>query len=157
MKVKINCLLCGKEHDVEQREINRGNGKFCSISCSTIYSAKLKQEPNVQCAFCGVKFYRAPSKIRRSKSGLYFCSQECHNKAATLNGGLLQVWPQHYGTGNDYRRIAFAEFPHICNHCGYDVEVRILEVHHIDGDRKNNAIHNLEILCPNCHTVEHLQ
>lgn len=27
-----------------------------------------------------------------------------------------------------------------------------LELHHIDGDRYNNLIINLEILCPNCHT-----
>ena len=26
-----------------------------------------------------------------------------------------------------------------------------LEVHHIDGDRTNNEINNLQLLCPNCH------
>jgi hypothetical protein len=26
-----------------------------------------------------------------------------------------------------------------------------LELHHIDGDRTNNAVDNLELLCPNCH------
>ena len=26
-----------------------------------------------------------------------------------------------------------------------------LEVHHIDENRQNNDIHNLIILCPNCH------
>lgn len=28
-----------------------------------------------------------------------------------------------------------------------------LEVHHIDGDKQNNEIVNLSILCPNCHTL----
>ena len=28
-----------------------------------------------------------------------------------------------------------------------------LEVHHIDGDRKNNAARNLQLLCPNCHRL----
>ena len=28
-----------------------------------------------------------------------------------------------------------------------------LELHHVDGDRKNNTIHNLELLCPNCHSL----
>lgn len=27
-----------------------------------------------------------------------------------------------------------------------------LEVHHIDGDRGNNEINNLQLLCPNCHS-----
>lgn len=26
-----------------------------------------------------------------------------------------------------------------------------LEVHHLDGDRTNNAIENFQLLCPNCH------
>lgn len=28
-----------------------------------------------------------------------------------------------------------------------------LEVHHIDGDRTNNALDNLKLLCNNCHAV----
>jgi hypothetical protein len=27
-----------------------------------------------------------------------------------------------------------------------------LEVHHIDGDRTNNKVENLQLLCPNCHS-----
>jgi 5-methylcytosine-specific restriction endonuclease McrA len=28
-----------------------------------------------------------------------------------------------------------------------------LQLHHIDGDRKNNLLENLQILCPNCHSL----
>jgi hypothetical protein len=28
-----------------------------------------------------------------------------------------------------------------------------LELHHIDGNRFNNEFHNLQILCPNCHSL----
>jgi hypothetical protein len=28
-----------------------------------------------------------------------------------------------------------------------------LELHHKDGDRTNNALHNIELLCPNCHAL----
>lgn len=27
-----------------------------------------------------------------------------------------------------------------------------LEIHHIDGDRSNNELNNLQLLCPNCHS-----
>jgi 5-methylcytosine-specific restriction endonuclease McrA len=27
-----------------------------------------------------------------------------------------------------------------------------LEIHHIDGNNKNNELKNLQILCPNCHS-----
>lgn len=28
-----------------------------------------------------------------------------------------------------------------------------LELHHVDGDRTNNRLENLKLLCPNCHTA----
>jgi hypothetical protein len=28
-----------------------------------------------------------------------------------------------------------------------------LELHHRDGDRRNNALSNIELLCPNCHAM----
>lgn len=32
----------------------------------------------------------------------------------------------------------------------------LLDVHHKDGDRKNNSSENLEVLCKNCHACRHL-
>lgn len=28
----------------------------------------------------------------------------------------------------------------------------VFQIHHIDGNNKNNSINNLQLLCPNCHT-----
>jgi hypothetical protein len=28
-----------------------------------------------------------------------------------------------------------------------------LEIHHCDGDRRNNSLSNIELLCPNCHAL----
>jgi 5-methylcytosine-specific restriction endonuclease McrA len=41
-----------------------------------------------------------------------------------------------------------------CKICGFD-DLNVLCVHHIDGNRKNNDISNLEILCANCHFKMH--
>jgi hypothetical protein len=41
-----------------------------------------------------------------------------------------------------------------CARCGYDNSL-VLEVHHKDRDRENNSIENLEVLCANCHKLEH--
>lgn len=48
---------------------------------------------------------------------------------------------------------------HKCEECGRttwiidNTEYPIpLQVHHIDGDRSNNELNNLMVLCPNCHT-----
>ena len=52
----------------------------------------------------------------------------------------------------NYRKLAFEKYAHICAYCGFGVEA-VLEVAHIDGDRSNNELVNLVILCPNCHKM----
>jgi hypothetical protein len=47
----------------------------------------------------------------------------------------------------NYRKIAFDAYDPLCAHCGFGVPA-VLEVAHIDGDRANNAVGNLVILCP---------
>ena len=44
---------------------------------------------------------------------------------------------------------------HRCENCGLTEWLGLpinLEVHHIDGDRTNNSLENLQLLCPNCHS-----
>lgn len=38
-----------------------------------------------------------------------------------------------------------------CARCGYNEFLCSLQVHHEDGDRNNNDIDNLILLCANCH------
>jgi hypothetical protein len=52
----------------------------------------------------------------------------------------------------NYRKLAFSHYDPLCAHCGFGVPA-VLEVAHIDGDRTNNDIQNLVILCPNCHKM----
>jgi len=45
---------------------------------------------------------------------------------------------------------------HRCELCGsaeWLGEPIPLELHHIDGDRTNNTLSNIELLCPNCHAL----
>jgi len=49
-------------------------------------------------------------------------------------------------------------FPYKCNKCKikkWNSEMLVLELEHIDGNRKNNKKKNLELLCPNCHSQTH--
>ena len=45
-----------------------------------------------------------------------------------------------------------------CNECGFSgtnpyTGNTILQIEHIDGDKRNNTPDNLKILCPNCHAM----
>ena len=55
----------------------------------------------------------------------------------------------------NYRKLAFTQYPAVCAHCGFGIRA-VLEVAHIDGNRSNNALSNLVILCPNCHKMHDL-
>lgn len=154
-KTKINCLNCNKEVYVENKEIKRGFGKFCGRNCSAQFNAKniTPPAPNVKCGYCFKDFYITASRAGRSKHKIYFCCQQHHDLAQRL-GGLVEVLPEHYGTGENYRRTAFAIKPKVCERCGFDKEAAII-VHHKDRNRDNNDINNLEVLCANCHAIEH--
>ena len=43
-----------------------------------------------------------------------------------------------------------------CENCGTETWLDNpipLEIHHLDGDRLNNSLENLQLLCPNCHAL----
>lgn len=43
---------------------------------------------------------------------------------------------------------------HQCERCGlekWNFEQIPLELHHVDGNRHNNTLENIQLLCPNCH------
>lgn len=52
----------------------------------------------------------------------------------------------------NYRKLAFDTYLPICAYCGFGIR-EILEVAHLDGNRNNNTVKNLVILCPNCHKM----
>ena len=43
-----------------------------------------------------------------------------------------------------------------CEECGigpiWNGKILVFQIHHIDGNRTNNVISNLKLLCPNCHS-----
>lgn len=129
--------------------------KDVRASCPECSQDRLnKDKVELTCAYCGKKFLRSKSNVTKSKSGQHFCCREHKDLAQRIDSGdkFDVIRPSHYGTGSyNYRDKAFKEYEHKCSVCGYDEDERILQVHHIDGNRDNNALDNLIILCPNCH------
>jgi hypothetical protein len=67
-----------------------------------------------------------------------------------MKGQLLRM-----GKRINYRKLAFAAYDPLCACCGFGIS-SVLEVAHIDGNRSNNDLGNLVILCPNCHKMHDL-
>lgn len=106
-----------------------------------------------QCAFCGTEIDRAPSEIKRSKTGNVYCNKSCAN---SMNNKLFKSGEKHpnYKTGiSAYRKLKITDGCK-CEDCG-NKDVRVLEVHHLDRNRKNNKVENLVVLCANCHLIRH--
>jgi 5-methylcytosine-specific restriction endonuclease McrA len=89
-----------------------------------------------------------------------FCCNKCKNMYFNLpiNKHLRGTFAGNTDKGNlsTYRRLAFNNLDKKCYYCKYDKHENILQVHHIDNNRKNNKLENLRILCPTCHAEEHL-
>lgn len=61
-----------------------------------------------------------------------------------------------YNIVNGYRRVGYRlNKKDICGKCGFiPIHPCQLDVDHIDGNRENNDIGNLQTLCANCHRIK---
>jgi len=150
---KVECSFCGSDCYRRKWFLEKGNNIFCSRKCESEYKKKKEKR---ECFKCGKKFERTFSELKKSKSGKNFCSQSCAISVTNKTAKAGSNHPNWKGGGNDYRSIAKKNLDMTkCKRCNWNEVPQILQVHHIDRNRKNSDINNLEVLCPNCHTVEH--
>lgn len=144
---ECRCTVCHSIFVRQKRQLNSYG--TCSVRCTNVANGRTVI---CTCANCGELVFKSKSELAASKSGLVFCSRSCKDTAQTY---MVEIQPDHYGTGyTTYREKAFKAYKPICCRCGY-ANILALEVHHKDRDRSNSDISNLEILCANCHTLEH--
>ncbi len=109
MLIKRECNFCQKLYEADTRYLKRNQGLCCSKECGIKYSVQNRQlnnpiELNVSCSSCGKKFHRSKSKLKSSKSGLYFCSKECQDAGyrdpkLPVSPGPNRSNPPHEGMG----------------------------------------------------------
>lgn len=83
------------------------------------------------------------------KTRKYIAKEDYFTKDSKVSSSKIRMKLLEYGLK-----------PHKCEKCGRttwisgDMEYPIpLEAHHIDGDRTNNTLDNLMLICPNCHAL----
>ena len=100
------------------------------------------------CERCGIEYEIEGREKTKKIQNSRFCSISCAN-----HRGVGKEWENTHSSRNlGYRKKCFTEWEHKCVLCGYD---KIVDVHHIDENKKNNDITNLIPLCPNHHMELH--
>ena len=148
----VVCKTCSKEFYTKPFHVRNGHGKYCSRACH--YKGMQERMPE-KCFICERRIFRTKAKIRNSKSGKFLCNKSCQTKwrNSIFSGEKHKNWKS--GDGVDYRKILYrADRRELCTLCRIK-DKRVLAVHHVDKNRRNNSVGNLVWLCHNCHHEVH--
>lgn len=115
--------------------------QFCTNECFYKYQRSLRQKTT--CIECNKEI--TISNYRYNRNKLFYCSRDCFNKRKSSS--LVKIKrPTKY-----FRELVLKG----CS-CGIK-DYHLLQIHHIDGNNKNNHPSNHEVVCANCHITRHLK
>jgi hypothetical protein len=173
-----NCTLCNQEYYVTTCN---ADSKFCSKSCAAKFNNTLrKTTPTLinkasvkkitygvfdkRCLNCQSEFSGSHNIIENRK----YCSISCstaHRRESNwapirdaIDRGEIQLRDNIESNNSLFRKYLIEKYGSKCMRCGWS-EVnqftnRIpIELEHKDGNCSNNNLINLELLCPNCHSL----
>ena len=134
----------------------RNSSKFCNHHCAGFYNnrERLRDRTTTNC-------------IRGGKDipgWQKFCSKDCSSRH--INERYISSWLNGEHSGNQpggemsnfVRDYMLKSVNYKCPKCGWAEKhpktgLSPLNIHHKDGDDSNNVITNLEVMCPNCHSL----
>lgn len=139
MKIEYKCKNC-------KCEIN-SNRKFCSSSCAASFNnTKRQKKDQGQCLNCGNDLNYVQVK---------FCSRECNKEHKHKNEVIPKLKDGSLVSSRIIKKHLLEERGNKCEGCGiteWNGQPIVLQLHHIDGNFKNNIPKNIKLLCPNCHS-----
>lgn len=159
------CLQCSEEFDCLISE----KRKFCSMSCSRTFlnlkasDEKIKKDNSIIqkngkifriCESCNSEY-----EIDRNYMYLKrkYCSIKCQKKLQReIKFNEIMNGVDH--GSNMAKKFLIQTHGEKCMKCGWCEKNPLsnkvpIELEHKDGNSENNNLHNLELLCPNCHSL----
>ena len=140
------CFECNSSLTYEKK-----SNKFCSSSCSVSYTNKQRGKKRY-CEYCGKELNRSKT-VKNSK----YCSLECFF-ASTNRKVEEKIEKGEQVSSDSLRKYLMKKQNEKCSTCGWGERNPIsktvcLDLHHKDGNAENNIIGNVELICPNCHSL----
>lgn len=138
------CPKCSTAHS--------NNGAYCSRSCAN--SRTFTEESKQKKKHANTKYWQMLSDDERRQNVEILKRANLQYQGVRIE--RLMSEPFLVLSHQSKRKRIILEQKGQCNRCGIDSwlgETLILEMDHINGNRKDNARENLEALCPNCHSL----
>ena len=148
------CLNCNEIIQYEKRD-----NKFCNHTCSGIYNNSRrnlgrKEKQKVFCLSCN----------KEINSNSIYCSNKCqcnhkyYNYIDRWKNGLENGMSGPNSISTHIRHYLFKKYDNKCCKCGWskvnETSGKIpLQINHINGIYTDNTEDNLELICPNCHSL----
>jgi len=141
------CKKCGKEF-----EPIKGLISYCSLECrnSRDWTEEDKKKKSVSA--------KNSEKLKKQLNSIR--TEEVYDKIVKTKkqNHIKKILESNYKdlSFESLRFRILYEQENKCNHCGLDKWLGkdiILELEHKDGNNKNNDRSNLEMICPNCHSL----
>lgn len=111
-----------------------------------------------KCKNCNNEIIKYPERNNE------YCSHECHNEYGhhqyiiRWKNGEENGIVGEFSTSKHIKRYFFEKYNNKCQKCDWGEKNEYsnkipLQLHHIDGNCLNNNEENLQLLCPNCHSL----
>lgn len=147
-----------KNCNTEFKSLISEHRKFCCSSCNTTYHniGRNRHISEIK-DFCEIFYCNFCQNVHKYKKQK-FCSSKCAANFKTFeifkkieNGNTTLYY-------KNYKNYLIYKHGEKCMKCGWNEKNPYsgkipIELEHKDGNSENNSLDNLELLCPNCHSL----